>query len=294
MPKSNFKQVKTQHKAIRNEIAEIGAKTGVASRRFYNLGGDPEDVERIPLSSREYELYKFTVKSGINIPYVTPDPIASYRTPNTRELLDGIVEARGRTKPILTSKRQLRKNIDLRKGSETRKSSARPNPGKKDIVVHEEPGFRAWRSANDKSWLTYQYKEQDGRTVTVKKRSNLLDQALDYQKSIEGRRFFGGGEVSRDMAKAFKHVWYATGDRMALTMKWMNIANAWRRRLLANGFIREARALVQAMQIGDPRILEGMINHFNTTLGDAVVEELFNYENTLEHGQYDEYLMMDE
>lgn len=199
----------------------------------------------------------------------------------------------GLTKPAKRNRQILPKHVDLRPNAG--KGGRMPKPRKDDTIIHEEPGFRVWKEKGQKGgWVTVQYRESDGRTVTMKQRKSLVDEALEYQKSIEGRRFFGGGVVVRNMPKAFKHVWYDRGSPAALLVKWTNIGEAWRKRLLANGFIKEAVELGRILRVRDANLIKIKVEELDRTLGDAQVEELFNYENTLEHGQYDEYLMQDQ
>ena len=79
--KSSINRVKRDADGIYNKIAEISAKTGVQSGRFYEYGIDPEDIERVPLSEDQAQMVMFKAKAGIG-----PDVnlFASYRKPKSK------------------------------------------------------------------------------------------------------------------------------------------------------------------------------------------------------------------
>ena len=103
--RSNVKRVQREITGTYNKIAEISAKTGTASNRFYKQGADPEDVERIPLSAQEKKLIEFRTRSGIG-PKV--DTTASYREPLNKTATVGMTKGHGSArKPIVSKKPKL-------------------------------------------------------------------------------------------------------------------------------------------------------------------------------------------
>ena len=95
------KRVKREADGIYNKIAEISAKTGVQSGRFYAFGFDMEDVESVPLSNDEAQMAVFKAKAGIG-PDIPFSP--RYRVPYTKRAggkTQGTLNGR---KPIVTRK----------------------------------------------------------------------------------------------------------------------------------------------------------------------------------------------
>lgn len=184
------------------------------------------------------------------------------------------------------------KHLDLRPNAY--KSGHMPKPRKQDTIIHEEQGFRVWREKGQKGgWVTVQYRERDGRTVTMKARPSLVKQALEYQASIEGVWAYGASVV-RDMPTSFKHVWYATDDLTAQTVKWLNIGSGHARMLRRNNMMKDYKELLSVLRTRNPVLIETWIQEFHARYPSNEITELFNYDNTLENGQYDEYKMMDE
>lgn len=122
--KSDIRRVKREASGIYNKIAEISAKTGTQSGRFYAQGGDSEDVERIPLSPQERQMVEFKAKAGIG-PDVNTG--ASYRDPKTKRELGGKTRGRVYRKPLVARKRTMnpakgvqiagRTKVDTHKGT---------------------------------------------------------------------------------------------------------------------------------------------------------------------------------
>ena len=95
--------VKREADGIYNKIAEISAKTGVQSGRFYEHGADPEDIERVPLSDGEAQMVVFKAKAGIG-----PDVnlFSSYRKPKTKRAGGKTGKGTSR-KPLVVAKRTM-------------------------------------------------------------------------------------------------------------------------------------------------------------------------------------------
>ena len=109
--KSSINRVKRETRGVHNKIAEISAKTGVQSGKFFALGFDKEDVESIPLSNDESQMVVFKAKAGIgpDIPY-SPNyrvPYAKKAGGNTHGTLAG-------RKPIVTRKPNSPKLVFIR------------------------------------------------------------------------------------------------------------------------------------------------------------------------------------
>ena len=109
--KSSINRVKRDADGIYNKIAEISAKTGVQSGRFYEHGADPEDIERVPLSDGEAQMVMFKAKAGIG-----PDVnlFASYRKPKAKRVggkTPGTLVGR---KPVVTRKPNSPKLVFIR------------------------------------------------------------------------------------------------------------------------------------------------------------------------------------
>ena len=108
--KSSINRVKREADGVYNKIAEISAKTGVQSGRFYEHGADPEDIERVPLSNDEAQMVVFKAKAGIG-----PDVnlFASYRRPNAKRV-GGKTRGGASRKPIVARKPNSPKLVFIR------------------------------------------------------------------------------------------------------------------------------------------------------------------------------------
>ena len=96
--KSSINRVKREAEGVYNKIAEISAKTGVQSGRFYEQGADPEDVDRVPLDEQDKQMVVFKAKSGIG---PNMDLAGSYRKPKARRA-GGKTRKDAARKPIVT------------------------------------------------------------------------------------------------------------------------------------------------------------------------------------------------
>ena len=96
--KSSINRVKREAEGVYNKIAEISAKTGVQSGRFYEQGADPEDVDRVPLDEQDEQMVVFKAKSGIG---PNMDLAGSYRKPKARRA-GGKTRKDAARKPIVT------------------------------------------------------------------------------------------------------------------------------------------------------------------------------------------------
>ena len=122
--KSAINRVKREADSVYNKIAEISAKTGVQSGRFYEQGADPEDIERVPLSEDQAQMVEFKAKAGIG-----PDVnlFASYRKPKAKKELGGKTRNGVARKPLVAAKRTMnppkgaqivgRTKVDTHKGT---------------------------------------------------------------------------------------------------------------------------------------------------------------------------------
>ena len=95
------KRVKREADGIYNKIAEISAKTGVQSGRFYAFGFDMEDVESVPLSNDEAQMAVFKAKAGIG-PDIPFSP--RYRVPYTKRVGGKSQGTPVGRKPVVTRK----------------------------------------------------------------------------------------------------------------------------------------------------------------------------------------------
>ena len=155
--KSAINRVKREADGVYNKIAEISAKTGVQSGRFYERGADPEDIERVPLSEDQAQMVMFKAKAGIG-----PDVnlFASYRKPKSKRA-GGKTRNGTSRKPLVVAKRTMnppkgaqmvgRTKLDTHKGTKfyhnkkgqivEKKSGGRT--GQKDPVIKMLNDLRA-------------------------------------------------------------------------------------------------------------------------------------------------------
>ena len=102
--KSSINRVKREADGVYNKITEISAKTGVQSGRFYELGGDYEDVERVPLDEQDEQMVVFKAKAGIGRDVKL---FASYRKPKAKKDLGGKTRGGASRKPLVVAKRTM-------------------------------------------------------------------------------------------------------------------------------------------------------------------------------------------
>ena len=105
------KRVKREADGIYNKIAEISAKTGVQSGRFYAFGFDMEDVESVPLSNDEAQMAVFKAKAGIG-PDIPFSP--RYRVPYTKRVGGKSQGTPVGRKPVVTRKPNSPKLVFIR------------------------------------------------------------------------------------------------------------------------------------------------------------------------------------
>lgn len=109
--KSSINRVKREADGIYNKIAEISAKTGVQSGRFYDLDGYGENVERVPLYEEDRQMVLFKAKAGIG-PDVT-NPLANYRELKVKRT-GGKTRGGASRKPVVTRKPKSPKIVFIR------------------------------------------------------------------------------------------------------------------------------------------------------------------------------------
>ena len=110
--KSSINRVKREADGIYNKIAEISAKTGVQSGRFFGIDGDPyhEGFERVPLDEQDKQMVMFKAKAGIG-PGMNID--GSYRKPKAKRA-GGKTRGGASRKPIVTRKPNSPKLVFIR------------------------------------------------------------------------------------------------------------------------------------------------------------------------------------
>ena len=101
--KSAINRVKREADGVYNKIAEISAKTGVQSGRFYGLDADPDqyNFSRVPLDEQDKQMVMFKAKAGIG---PDMDLAASYRKPKSRRAGGKTPGTLAGRKPIVTRK----------------------------------------------------------------------------------------------------------------------------------------------------------------------------------------------
>ena len=111
--RSAINRVKREADGVYNKIAEISAKTGVQSGRFYGIDADPDqyNFSRVPLDEQDEQMVVFKAKAGIG-----PDVnlFASYRKPKSKRVggkTPGTLVGR---KPVVTRKPNSPKLVFIR------------------------------------------------------------------------------------------------------------------------------------------------------------------------------------
>ena len=104
-------RVKREADGVYNKIAEISAKTGVQSGRFYELDGYGEDFAPVPLYEEDRQMVVFKAKAGIG-----PDVnlFSSYRKPKTKRAGGKTQGTLAGRKPIVTRKPNSPKLVFIR------------------------------------------------------------------------------------------------------------------------------------------------------------------------------------
>ena len=104
-------RVKREADGVYNKIAEISAKTGVQSGRFYELDGYGEDFAPVPLYEEDTQMVVFKAKAGIG-----PDVnlFSSYRKPKTKRAGGKTSGTLAGRKPIVTRKPNSPKLVFIR------------------------------------------------------------------------------------------------------------------------------------------------------------------------------------
>lgn len=123
--KSSINRVKREAEGVYNKIAEISAKTGIQSGRFYGIEGDPyhEGFERVPLDEQDEQMVVFKAKAGIG---PNMDLAGSYRKPKSKRA-GGKTRKGAARKPLVVAKRTMnppkgaqivgRTKVDTHKGT---------------------------------------------------------------------------------------------------------------------------------------------------------------------------------
>ena len=141
--KSAINRVKRDADGIYNKIAEISAKTGVQSGRFYGIDADPDqyNFSRVPLDEQDEQMVVFKAKAGIG---PDMDLAASYRKPKSKRV-GGKTRKGTSRKPLVVAKRTMnppkgaqivgRTKLDTHKGTKFYRN-------KKGQVVEKKSGGR--------------------------------------------------------------------------------------------------------------------------------------------------------
>ena len=105
-------RVKREADGVYNKIAEISAKTGVQSGRFYGIDADPDqyNFSRVPLDEQDEQMVVFKAKAGIG---PDMDLAASYRKPKSKRV-GGKTRKGTSRKPLVVAKR----TMELPKGGQ--------------------------------------------------------------------------------------------------------------------------------------------------------------------------------
>ena len=121
--KSSINRVKRETEGVYNKIAEISAKTGVQSGKFYALGAEPDVLTRDPLDEQDEQMVVFKAKAGIG---PDMDLSASYRKPMAKRT-GGKTRGGVSRKPLVAPKRTMnppkgaqivgRTKVDTHKGT---------------------------------------------------------------------------------------------------------------------------------------------------------------------------------
>ena len=276
-------RVKREADGVYNKIAEISAKTGVQSGRFYEHGAEPGDIERVPLSDDEAQMVVFKAKAGIG-----PDVnlFASYRKPNAKRV-GGKTRKDKAVRPILgrmpRSKGRLptkgigyKGTLNLTKLSDR---EARKIP-KNAKMLAEEEGFKAFSVNN--AWVRVHLTDNEGRTIITNVRRGVWNKAVAYQDELLGRRLPMGMRATVNMANAFKTKWYES-DPAGSVIKEIHACEGLYKILMANNsdgeFNEQMRMLQDAIKTGDISIMKAVREYVTMEWDSMTWDEMLLYED---------------
>lgn len=283
--KSSINRVKREADGVYNKIAEISAKTGVQSGRFYGIEGDPyhEGYERVPLDEQDEQTVVFKAKSGIG-----PDMnlAGSYRTPKTRRA-GGKTRKNKAVRPILgmmpRSKGRLptkgigyKGTLNLTRLSD---KEARKIP-KNAKMLAEEEGFKAFSVNN--AWVRVHMTDSEGRTIITNVRRGVWNKAVAYQDELLGRRLPMGMRATVNMANAFKTKWYES-DPAGSVIKEIHACEGLYKILMANNsygeFNEQMRMLQDAIKTGDISIMKAVREYVTKEWDSMTWDEMLEYKD---------------
>ena len=281
--KSSINRVKRETRGVYNRIAEISAKTGVQSGRFYAFGFDKEDIESVPLSNDEAQMVMFKAKAGIgpDIPY-SP----KYRVPYAKKV-GGKTRKNKVVRPILgrmpRSKGRLptkgigyKGTLNLTRLSD---KEARKIP-KNAKMLAEEEGFKAFSVNN--AWVRVHMTDNEGRTIITNVRRGVWNKAVAYQDELLGRRLPMGMRATVNMANAFKTKWYES-DPAGSVIKEIHACEGLYKILMANNsygeFNEQMRMLQDAIKTGDISIMKAVREYVTKEWDSMTWDEMLEYKD---------------
>ena len=281
--RSAINRVKREADGVYNKIAEISAKTGVQSGRFYEHGFDPEDIERVPLDEQDKQMVVFKAKAGIG-PDV--DLFASYRKPKAKKV-GGKTRKDKAVRPILgrmpRSKGRLptkgigyKGTLNLTRLSD---KEARKIP-KNAKMLAEEEGFKAFSVNN--AWVRVHMTDNEGRTIITNVRRGVWNKAVAYQDELLGRRLPMGMRATVNMANAFKTKWYES-DPAGSVIKEIHACEGLYKILMANNsygeFNEQMRMLQDAIKTGDISIMKAVREYVTKEWDSMTWDEMLEYKD---------------
>ena len=278
-------RVKRDADGIYNKIAEISAKTGVQSGRFYGIDADPDqyNFSRVPLDEQDEQMVVFKAKAGIG---PDMDLAASYRKPKTKRV-GGKTRKDKAVRPILgrmpRSKGRLptkgigyKGTLNLTKLSDR---EARKIP-KNAKMLAEEEGIKAFSVNN--AWVRVHLTDNEGRTIITNVRRGVWNKAVAYQDELLGRRLPMGMRATVNMANAFKTKWYES-DPAGSVIKEIHACEGLYKILMANNsdgeFNEQMRMLQDAIKTGDISIMKAVREYITQEWDSMTWDEMLLYED---------------
>ena len=297
--RSAINRVKREADGVYNKIAEISAKTGVQSGRFYGIDADPDqyNFSRVPLDEQDEQMVVFKAKAGIG---PDMDLAASYRKPKSKRA-GGKTRKDKAVRPILgrmpRSKGRLpTKNIGY-KGTLnlTRLSDkeARKIPKNAKMLADEE-GIKAFSINN--AWVRVHLTDNEGRTIITNVRRGVWNKAVAYQDELLERRLPMGMRATVNMANAFKTKWYES-DPAGSVIKEIHACEGLYKILMANNsygeFNEQMRMLQDAIKTGDISIMRAVREYVTKEWDSMTWDEMLEYKDNYMYDAFERALAED-